>query len=102
MAAVDGTSSGWYLQGAYKFNPVWRVGLRYSRLNPVSSPDPAGEVYDAVHHPDTMSVMTDWTHSKFGRVRWQFNRESLNREEADNQLYLQYFVVLGSHGHHAH
>ena len=102
MAAVDGTSSGWYLQGAYKFNPVLRAGLRYSRLNPVSSPDPAGEVYDAEHHPNTMSVMTDRTRSKYGRVRLQFNRESLNREEADNQLYLQYILVLGSHGSRAH
>lgn len=102
MAAVDGTSSGWYLQGTYKFNPAWRVGLRYSRLSPISAADVVSDEYEPEHNPYTVSLMGDWTNSEFGRVRLQFNRESLTHEEADDQLYLQYIMSLGAHGAHAY
>ena len=100
MAYVDGTSSGWYLQGAYKFNPAWRLGLRYSRLDPVSPADVTGGEYEVEHNPSTVSLMGEWMSSGFGRIRLQLNRESLNQEVTDNQLYLQYVMNLGTHGAH--
>ena len=100
---VDGTSSGWYVQGTYKFNRAWRIGARYSRLDPISAADvTSDDEYEVEHNPSTISVMGDWTNSEFGRIRLQFNRESLNHEETDNQLYLQYIMSLGAHAAHAY
>lgn len=102
MAEVDGTSSGWYLQGTYKFNPAWRIGLRYSRLNPMSPADITNHEYEVEHDPSTISLMGDWTNSEFGRVRLQLSRESLTSEVTDDQLYLQYIMSLGAHGAHTY
>ncbi len=100
---VDGTSSGWYVQGTYKFNPAWRVGIRYSELTPMKASDVQSEdEYEPEHDPSTISVMGDWTNSEFGRIRLQFNRESLNPDETDNQVYLQYIMSLGAHAAHAY
>ena len=102
MAAVDGTSSSWYLQGTYKFNPAWRLGLRYSHLNPISAADMWSDEHGLEHNPSTASVMAGWTGSEFGRIRLQYNRETLTNEETDNQLYLQYLTIFGAHGARAH
>ena len=90
---LDGTSSGWYLQGVYKFAPQLRVGARYSRLE---SPQDSG----LDHDPSALAFMFDWTNSEFSRLRLQYNRESLGDGENDDQIMLQYITSLGAHAAH--
>jgi len=102
--AFDDDSSGWYLQGIYKFAPSWRIGARYARMNAPAVP--AGLVGSALdsagHDPDTISIMGDWTNSEFGRIRLQYNREELSSGTDDNQFVLQYIMSFGAHGAHAY
>ena len=88
----DGRSSGWYVQAVYKFLPELRVGARYSRLT-------APSAAELGHDPRAIAVMADWTDSRFGLLRLQYNREDLAAGEADDQVILQYTVSLGSDGH---
>ena len=93
-ARFDSMSSGWYLQAVYRFDPRWRVGMRYSQLNP---PDEA----ELGHDPNAFSAMVDWTNSEFGRLRLQYNRETLAGDRRDNQFLLQYTMSLGAHSAHS-
>ena len=89
----DTTAGGWYAQAIYKFLPRWRIGARYSRLQ---SPDDA----EIGHDPTAIAAMIDWTNSEFGRLRLQYNRETLADGEHDNQVMLQYIMSLGAHPAH--
>lgn len=91
--AFNGDASGWYAQAVYKFMPRWRAGIRYSRLSP---PDDA----ELDRNLSTISTMLDWTNSEFGRVRFQYNRESFG-ETRDDQFILQYVMSLGAHSAHS-
>ena len=90
---LNGDASGWYAQAVYKFMPRWRAGIRYARLTP---PDDA-ELDDDL---STVSAMLDWTNSEFGRVRFQYNRESFG-DVRDDQFILQYVMSLGAHAAHS-
>ena len=90
VEALDGDASGWYAQAVYKFLPRWRVGLRYSRLSPPADAEDSS----------TIGAMLDWTNSEFGRIRFQYNRESFGAER-DNQFILQYVMSLGAHSAHS-
>ena len=89
----DTTTRGWYAQAVYKFMPRWRIGARYSRL------EPAGDM-EIGHDPTAVAAMIDWTNSEFGRLRLQYNRETLADDEHDNQIMLQYIMSLGAHPAH--
>ena len=94
--------SGWYLQGVYQFQPYWRVGARYDRLNPGR---PAygvnADLLDTGEfHPDRGTVMLDYTPSEFTRFRLQYALSRTRPEVTDHQLYLQYILTLGAHGAH--
>ena len=91
--SLSADSRGWYAQAVYKFLPNWRIGTRYSRL---STPSDA----ELSHDPYSLSAMVDWTNSEFGRVRFQYNRESFNGED-DDQFILQYIMSLGAHAAHS-
>lgn len=108
----DGDQEGWYLQGIYQFNRQWRTGLRYDRLtadNELSMIDNGGldddEVFEesgfasSSHDPNRWSAMVDWSPSEFSRLRLQYSRDE-SREEADDQVFLQYITTLGAHGAH--
>ena len=86
----DTTSHGWYAQAIYKFLPRWRIGARYSRLHPSSK-------MELDHDPTTLATMIDWTNSEFSRLRLQYTRESLAKDEHDDQIILQYIMSLGAH-----
>ncbi len=95
-------STGWYIQGVYKFHPSWRIGVRFSELN---SPDTAfnlvGSTLDAGgHNLESFSIMADWTNSEFSRLRLQYNHEELAKGGEDDQLILQYIISLGAHSAH--
>ncbi len=100
--AFDDDSSGFYAQGVYKFAPAWRAGVRYSKM--FAPGTPAGLVGSALdadgHDPESVSVMLDWTNSEFGRLRGQYNREELSKNNVDHQFFLQYIMSFGAHGAH--
>ncbi len=93
---------GSYTQLIYKFNPRWRIGLRYSELQPPPAPAAlAGSHIDGGGFtPEMHSVMTDWTNSEFSRVRLQFNSAELAAGQNDSQFILQYIMSIGAHGAH--
>jgi hypothetical protein len=101
--------SGWYLQGAYQFMPMWRLGYRYDKLD--SGSTSIGVVDSgaltaadfpilAPYNPTRQTVMADWSPSEFSRLRLQFARDYSRADAADNQVFLQYIASLGAHGAH--
>jgi hypothetical protein len=99
--SVDRNNTGWYAQLLYKFQPRWRAGMRYDRLN-IEDP---GSVFSGTslatqgHTPKRISAMVDFSHSEFSRFRLQFNHDE-SYAVTDNQWYLQYTMSLGAHGAH--
>ncbi|MEJ2453930.1 MAG: hypothetical protein P8103_07215 [Candidatus Thiodiazotropha sp.] len=98
---LDVVANGWYAQAVYQFVHGWRVGLRHDHLK---TDDPgnvfSGTVLDTQGHtPARNSLMLDYAHSEFSRLRLQYNRDE-STAEADNQWFLQYQMSLGAHGAH--
>ncbi|MGE5467028.1 MAG: hypothetical protein ACM3Y9_06345 [Ignavibacteria bacterium] len=96
------SQSGWYVQGAYQFDPAWRVGLRTERLS-------AGGVDYGVNNavllrpdfaPRRNALMLDWNPSEFSRVRFQLAQDRSREGVVDNQFFVQYQMSLGAHGAH--
>jgi hypothetical protein len=104
------TQSGWYLQAVFQYMPTWRVGLRYDHLVP-GAPNAAllaGGAYPplgfpafSTYSPSRGTVMLDWSPSEFSRLRLQWARDKSRAGAADNQLYLQYILSMGTHAAHA-
>jgi hypothetical protein len=101
--------SGWYLQGVYQFVPMWRVGLRYDRLNSGTTSNAlvnsgaltaADFPILAGYDPHKSTAMIDWSPSEFSRLRLQFARDYSRLGMTDNQILLQYIMSLGAHGAH--
>jgi hypothetical protein len=101
--------SGWYLQGVYQFQPMWRVGLRYDKLYS-GTPD-IGLVNSGAltaadfsrlspYNPSRNSLMFDYSPSEFSRLRLQLARDKSRPGVTDNQIFLQYIMSLGVHGAH--
>ena len=106
--SFDSTQSGWYLQGVYQFIPGWRAGLRYDRLtsNTPSIGLAAGFQVDtfpqlSAYSPSRKSLMFDYSPSEFSRLRLQLARDQARPGAADNQVFLQYIMSLGTHAAHA-
>jgi hypothetical protein len=107
--AYRSSQSGWYVQGAWQFKPRWRVGLRYEELNGgnpaiglVNSGALAAADFPwlAENDPRRTTAMIDFSPSEFSRFRLQFARDEARFNEADNQIFLQYIMSLGTHGAH--
>lgn len=90
---LNGDAHGWYAQAVYKFLPQWRAGVRHAQLSPPSDAELADDI-------STISAMLDWPNSEFGRVRFQYNRESFGATR-DNQFLLHYVMSLGAHAAHS-
>jgi hypothetical protein len=45
--------------------------------------------------------MLDWSPTEFSRLRLQFARDKSRAGSADDQLYLQYIMSMGTHAAHA-
>jgi len=104
--SYDGHQSGWYAQAVYQFMPKWKVGLRYDRLDSNNNGDnqtvlSRAGLLDNGHTPQRSSMMLAWQASEFSRVRVQYNddRSGVN---SDNQLLIQYTMVMGAHGAHSY
>ena len=87
----DGDRDGWYLQGAWQFAPLWRVGMRYDTVD--------GELDDPDRSSRRTSAMLDWSPSEFSRLRLQYTNDRV-LPESDHQWYLQYIMSIGAHGAH--
>jgi hypothetical protein len=99
-----GSQNGWYVQGVYQFMPYWRAGLRYDRLSsgtPAIGLDPAMFPSLASYSPSRSSVMVDYSPSEFSRLRLQYAHDKARPDGADNQIFLQYIMSLGTHAAHA-
>jgi hypothetical protein len=97
----DAEQNGGYIEGIYQFMPRWRSGLRYAWLD---TDDPgaafSGTALDTPGvAPEIYSVMLDWSHSEFSRLRLQYSRDESNIDAVD-RWYLQYLMSLGAHGAH--
>ena len=98
----DVDQEGWYLQAVYQPFPLWRFGARVDGL----SSDDAGMMFDGTalealaDDPMRYSLMVDWSHSEFSRLRFQYTRDQAGIED-DNQFGLQYIYSIGAHGAHS-
>jgi len=103
--SYQGEQSGWYLQTIYQFMPRWRVGYRYDRLKAENTGsdvlvlEEAG-LDDEGHTPKRSTIMLDYSHSEFSRIRLQFAKDD-SYEDSDNLFFIQYIVTLGAHGAHS-
>ena len=92
---------GWYAQAVWQFMPAWRLGVRGSALH---AQDPgirfSGTSLDTEgHDPWEASLMIDWSHSEFSRLRLQYTHDE-SQPRSDDRLILQYITSLGAHGAH--
>lgn len=100
---VKSRQAGWYGQAVYKFDPRWRAGVRYDRLETLStqlSPQLAGLVDTPNYKPWRASAMVDWSLTEFSRFRLQYSYSRALEGASDNQLFLQYIMSLGPHAAH--
>jgi hypothetical protein len=100
---VKRRQSGWYGQAVYKFDPQWRAGLRYDRLDTLStqlSSQLVGLVDTPNYKPWRASAMVDWSLTEFSRLRLQYSYSAALDGVSDKQLFLQYIMSLGPHGAH--
>jgi hypothetical protein len=101
VESVDGDTSGWYAQLIYQWRPRWRAGVRFDGL---SLDDPgiqfAGTPLDTLgDDPRRYTLMFDYSHSEFSRLRLQFERDESGFKN-NNQLTIQYIMSIGAHGAH--
>ena len=100
--AYAATQCGWYAQAVWQFRPQWRVGLRYDTLRTREMNAGANAaLFDTQGHtPSRTSVMFDWSHSEFSRLRLQLTRDH-SSPDTGGEVILQYIMSLGAHGAHA-
>jgi hypothetical protein len=100
--AYHAIHSGWYAQAVYQFMPQWRVGLRYDQLRAQEIAAGANSaLFDTQGHiPRRASMMLDWSHSEFSRLRLQVSSDH-SQPDADSQVFVQYIMSLGAHGAHS-
>jgi len=98
---IDNHRYGWYGQILYQFIHGWRAAFRVDAMH-IENPGASftGTVLDPDNHdPARVSVMVDYSHSEFGRLRIQYNRDD-SQLNPENEFYLQYIMSLGAHGAH--
>lgn len=98
----NNNSSGWYLQGTYKFLTNWKVGYRYAQMRPDDVPNSFKDtpLDSQGHKPEMHSLMAEWNNSEFSRIRLQYNYDKTSKKD-DNQIVLEYTVSFGAHGAHS-
>ncbi len=94
--------SGWYVQGVYRFQPSWRLGLRAEHLDSGMTNLGANSAFLAnpSYQPSKYSLMLDYSASEFSRIRLQAAHDNSRQGMSDNQMFIQYQMSLGAHGAH--
>ena len=98
----DQSQFGWYGQVVYQPVTGWRVGARIDLL---SADNPGVLFAGTALEPDDddpmrYTLMLDWSHSEFSRLRLQYARDE-SAQHSDNQWGLQYIHSIGAHGAHS-
>lgn len=99
----DGVQQGWYAQAVYQWQPRWRVGLRFDRLdadNTVQGMLDPGVLLPLMNTPQRASLMLDYSNSEFSRLRLQVNRAEGAAGDG-TAVMLQYIMSIGAHGAHS-
>lgn len=112
-ADYDGKQEGFYVAAVYQFIPKWRAGVRFDKIssdNKLSNFVNAGITRDefadetglgpASHDPESVSLMLDYSHSEFSRLRFQISDVELQKGQSENLYHVQYIMSLGAHGAH--
>lgn len=93
---------GGYAEAVYQFTHGWDIGIRHSLVfssNAGSAVAPGGVLDSVGLHPHRTSLVLGYSNSEFSRFRVQLSRDK-SRGKADNQLALQYIMLIGAHGAH--
>lgn len=103
-SSYSGKQKGGYVQAVYQFMPRWRIGYRYDQLeanNTVTNATVLDEsgLKTAGHTPKRSTIMLDYSHSEYSRIRLQFAKDD-SYADSDNIVFVQYIMSLGSHGAH--
>lgn len=100
--AWNSDQQGGYVQAVYQPLPGWRFGLRYDGLSGTSpGPEFSGTPLDPMgRNPRRYSLMTDWSHSEFSRLRLQYSQDRAGLVD-DEHWGLQYIYSIGAHGAHS-
>lgn len=100
--AYSARQSGWYAQAVYQFVPRWRIGARYDQVDTHELTAGANAaLFDTGDWtPRRATVMADWSHSEFSRVRLQWTRDR-SQPDTGSEVRVQYIMSLGAHGAHA-
>jgi hypothetical protein len=100
--AYNARQSGWYAQAVYRFVPRWRAGVRYDQVDTheLSAGANAALFDTGGWTPRRASLMLDWSHSEFSRVRLQWTRDR-SQPDTGSEVRVQYIMSLGAHGAHA-
>ena len=104
-STYQGKQSGWYLQTIYQYMPRWRVGYRYDQLKANNTGSDAGVLGEAGlvtngHSPKRSTLMLDYSHSEFSRIRFQYAKDN-SYNDSDDLFFVQYIMTLGAHGAHS-
>ncbi len=98
------TDYGAYAQLIYQFKPQWRVGYRFDWLTAGDVPTSLiGSTLDSAgNKPDRHSVMLEYDHSEFSRIRLQYSFDQSRLMGTDHQFLLQYTATIGAHPAHSY
>ena len=104
-STYQGKQSGVYVQTIYKFMPRWRIGYRYDQLNATNVGSDAAVLGEAGlitngHTPKRSTLMLDYSHSEFSRIRFQYAKDD-SYSDSDDLFFVQYIMTLGAHGAHS-
>lgn len=100
----DGVQQGWYVQAVYQWQPRWRAGVRFDRLqadNTVQGLFDPTALLPLPDAPQRVALMLDYSNSEFSRLRLQVNRAQ-GAEGEGTAVMLQYIMSLGAHGAHTY
>ena len=105
-SSYDGSQNGWYAEAVYQFIPKWKAGVRYDYLDSSNSGSDNVVLGDSEllaygYTPQRVGVMLAWLPSEFSRIRVQYNRDE-SSADTDNQFFIQYTMVMGTHGAHTY
>ncbi len=95
-------SYGWYLQGIYRFNRQWRIGIRKAELSSRQLPTVFNDsLFDfQKSSPKQTTLMLDWSNSEFSRFRLQYDHYHFIGDQSHGWI-LQYITAFGAHGAHS-
>lgn len=104
-STYQGKQTGGYVQAVYQFMPRWRMGYRYDQLKANNSGSDTGVLDEAGlnvagHTPQRSTLMLDYSHSEFSRIRFQFAQDD-SYSDSDELFFVQYIMTLGAHGAHS-